>query len=438
MASVSISNEGREAALVLAAGEHLSVEALRQLLSSANIHAGLDRNALSAATVAHAVDRVLVIARALPPKAGIDGRVEPLLHLGEHGRRRVFADVALGQVLANLVDPHPGAPGQDVHGQPIHPAPGAAIDAEPWCGDGVVALGGTLRAAQAGICRLAGSGHGRFSVLPTLELDEVDIGVGAIDTGFPVHVRGDIRAGCPVKTRATLTVHGAIEDARVSAQGDIDAGGILAGHERVKTHRDLKCRHIDAREVKCRRLEVANDIHEANIQACGHVVARSVMGGRLLIAGSLTCRELGDAWGVPTTIMVGVNPYEQALHEAAVREHARAEAALLALDERLRLLSAHLRDGGDRHALVQELTQVMHEREARQQVLAHCDDVLAHHASRVAGSVALMQQAVISVDGTLHPGVHIRFGDVAGLEIKEPVRRVVLRLIDGTVSMGTH
>jgi len=38
----------------------------------------------------------------------------------------------------------------------------------------------------------------------------------------------------------------------------------------------------------------------------------------------------------------------------------------------------------------------------------------------------------------LHPGVHIRFGDVAGLEIKEPVRRVVLRLIEGTVSMGTH
>ena len=56
-----------------------------------------------------------------------------------------------------------------------------------------------------------------------------------------------------MKSSCDIQVDGSIEDARVSAQGNLQVkGGILPGQNRVKAHGDVHARFIEQREIKSR------------------------------------------------------------------------------------------------------------------------------------------------------------------------------------------
>ena len=77
--TLHVSGDRLTATLALPAGTHLGLGDIRALLTTENVHAGLDSQALLAATKESVADRRLVVARGRAPQPGADGRLELLI-----------------------------------------------------------------------------------------------------------------------------------------------------------------------------------------------------------------------------------------------------------------------------------------------------------------------------------------------------------------------
>lgn len=452
--AIRIADDRMTAWLDLAPGETCDIGHLRELIAAAGLRFGLQREALIEAGRPAEAMRALVVARGEPPERGADGSVEVLVDVHDRPikddtgtldihRQHRFCDVEAGQPLARTLPPTLGRLGRAVDGLEAPSDPGLPADLGAWAGDGVVREGDALLVAGlAGVCRSQANAKGQvLSVAAKLALrGDVDRTTGDIETRFPIEVGGDIKAGFAVKSGATISVRGAVEDTRVSAMSTIQAGGLLRGANRVKTRGDLLARHIEDREVKCRSLAVVNSVIGARVYALGHVAAREIVGGRILCAGSVTCERLGDDLGTPTEVHVGVNPYEQALYAAVCAERDRALFQLQEAEERCRNLSAKVNQGAtlkrsDLPQLIAGLKAQLAERERLIAEMARCDQATAHYRERIEQTRALVDHARVAVSKALMPGVVVRFGDVATFVVREPMKSTVLTCKDGVVAV---
>jgi uncharacterized protein (DUF342 family) len=453
-AAIRISDDRMTAWLDLAPGEACPVARLRELIAAAPLRFGLQRETLQEAGRSEPMVRALVVARGEPPQRGNDGTVELLVDVHDrpvsdgtgvvdiHHQHR-FADVEAGQPLARALPPTLGRLGRGVDGLEVPAEPGQPADLGAWAGDGVTREGEHLLiAAIPGVCRSSPRPGGCIlAVSPTLALrGDVDRTTGDIESRFPIEVGGDIKAGFTVKSGASISVRGVVEDTRVSAMATIQVGGILKGANRVKTRGDLLSRHIEEREVKCRSLAVVNSLIGATVHALGHVAAREIVGGRILCAGSVSCERLGDELGTPTEVHVGINPYEQALYATVCAERDAALFKLQECEERCRNLSAKVNQGAvlrrsDLPHLIAGLKVEVAERERLLAEVARCDQTTAHHRERIEQTRALVEHARVSVTKALMPGVMVRFGDVASFFVREPMPGTVLTCRDGVVAV---
>ena len=453
--TLHISGDHLTAALAVPAGTHLSLAELRALLTAENVHVGLDPQLLLAATKVTAMDRSLIVARGRAPQAGADGRLELLiqesgsvyaegtvdLHELHH-----FREVPVGAPLARLAPPTPGIPGIDVHGAPI-PAPsgkessfGAALG--PGCcldpADEHLA-----RAEFAGIYqRFTRGGRPFLQVSPEVRVPgDIDMTIGNISSQHPVLVQGDVHATFTLKSRGAITIAGSIEDARVSARGDLEVkGGILQGVTRVKAQGDLRARHIESREVKARNLHVDFAIHFARIRATGTVTAKEIVGGEVLAAAAVTCDTLGDVDGRPTLIQVGVDPFEEALVAWAHVRGDHLDAELAAVRERCRMLAHRVQimlSAGDDHAGEDlALRTALHDLEDLRRLDVRCKLILARHPSRLEAAKVLVEHARITVRRLINSGVIMRIGEAAELRITKSRPGGIFWLADGRIVAG--
>jgi uncharacterized protein (DUF342 family) len=453
-ASVLVSGDEMEAILDLPAGEKVDVEELRILLAGVKVQHGLQREVLFQATRPETEDRQLVVARGSPAVLGESGRVELLIDLHElppadatgkrdvHHQKRI-CDVIANQPLARLLPPTLGHPGHTVLGNELAASPGLPGEYGPLKGDGVgTDAAGCLVANYTGVCRLSiRAGQRVLTVAPGLYIDgDVDRTIGNIVTTHDIEIRGDIKAGFSVKTSGNLTIHGVIEDSRVSAQGHIVSGGILKGVSRVKAQGDITARHIEGREVKCRNLVVSNSIVGGKIMALGHVTARDIIGGSIVCSGTIICDHLGDPWATPTSLHVGVNPYEETLFAVASKERARAMFQIHDLEDRCRIEAIHLRGaltGGKGKAaaaaIEARLRGYLEEREKVRALVERCDKVIAEHAEYITKSAALVAMAKVEAKRELNPGVTVAFGPYPVFSVNEALKSTVLYCKDGRV-----
>ncbi len=436
---IAVSRDRMGATLVMPAGAAIGLAELRDQLTAADVHAGLEPGALLAATRISESERTLVVARGRPPRHGADGRVELLIDepVSVYGAGTVdlhelhhFREVVAGAPIARLIAPDAGEAGWDVHGQALPAKPGRESAFGAILGPGCVVDEhdeSLARAEIGGIYqRFTRGGRPFIQIAPEVRVPgDVDMTIGNISSQYPVVVAGDVHTTFQLKSQASITVVGSIEDARVSARGDLVVkGGILQGAERVKAHGDLTARHIESREVKCRHLHVDYAIHFARIRATGHVTARDIMGGEVLAAGSLTCDTLGDPDGRPTLVQVGVNPFEEALVVWARGREDHLDAEIVAARERCRLLAHRVQTllsaGEDHTGDDRQLRQALLALDDLRRLDQRCRAILAAHPARLEEAALLTAAARITVRKRLNPGTILRIGDGAERIIREP------------------
>lgn len=437
--SLTIAADRLSALLHVPAGLHLTLVRLKELLTANEVHAGLDPGALLAATRVATTDRTLVVAHGKAPVPGANGRVELLvtepttaygdgtvdLHELHH-----FREIEHGTPVARLLPPGEGEPGFDVRGAVLPAKAGVAVDFGSLLGPGnlIDEHDPTLaRAAESGIYqRFTRGGKTFVQVMKEVTVaGDIDMTIGNISSRYPVVVQGDVHATFSLKSQQEITIKGSIEDARISARGDlIVRGGILQGATRVKAHGDVNARHIESREVKGRHVHADFAIHFAHIRATGDVTAKEIIGGEILAAGSVTCDTLGDPDGRPTIVQAGVDPYAEALLTWAHTRVDHIDAELLALRERCRLLAhrvqTHLSAGEDHTSEDHALRQTVAELADLQSTAARCRKVIAAHPEQVVRASVLVAAARITVRRLINPGVILRIGDGVELAITKP------------------
>ena len=282
-----------------------------------------------------------------------------------------------------------------------------------------------------------------FQVQPQLVIEgDVDLKSGNIDTALSVMVKGDIKAGFTVKSGADIVVMGVVEDARISARGNISVrGGILPGRERVKAHGNLVARYITGREVKGRDIEVAGSVRFSRVLATGAVTAKEIIAGRLIAAGSLACEVLGSPEGSRTQVQVGIDPYEEALYMAAQQEQGRHAREVVRLKERCKLLAHKLGQQlpvaeGEDDPLSDDLRTALGDFAKACTHLAECEAVITRHEAQLGAGNRNAANAIVTVRRTAHPGVEVLIGELARTEVREALAAPVFRFQAGAVVWG--
>ncbi len=441
----------KEAWIRLEPGEYLNPKDIALLLASKQVRFGIDRESCAAAMVGAPVLRTLVMARGTEPVPGIDARAEILIddsiHLVEDADGRVdytqmdcVKEITVGMELVRIHPATPGTDGMNFRGQVVKAKPGRDLDPAQFAGDGTRLRDSdrmVVEAAVDGVFKRTRSGGA--SVVAMFEVKgDLDMHTGAIETRHPVRISGDIKKGFKVKTEGDLAVGGSIEDARVSAQGNLTVkAGILPGMERVKAHGDVTARHINGRTVKCRNLKINGQISGSVIFATGEVTARAIMVSQVTAPVLVAADSLGDEGEQATIVQVGVDPYANAVLESARAGIADAQAAAAALRDRCKMYSHHVKQaslaGRDITEAAARLKAGLAEYEEACAKAATFEKILAEHEGAHPAADKLAAAARITVKGTVYPGVEIRIGD-ARLAIKTVMTRVTFVLKDGQIS----
>jgi hypothetical protein len=449
---VQIDTKGLEARIVLAPGEYVSAAKMETVLAKAAVTTGIDAEAVARAARTETGERTLVLARGVAPQHGADARIELLIDDHLHFRVDDFdrmdyhdlgkaREVAPGTPLARLHPATPGTPGKSVRGHDLPAKPGRDLALDPLVGEGTrvsVVSPGVLEATVVGVYRR--TRRGKLQVHPLLTIDgDIDLKSGNIDTTLPVLIKGDIKAGFIVKSAADIQVMGVIEDARVSAQGNLLVrGGILPGHSRVKAHGKVVARYITGREVKGHDIEVLTSIRYSRILATGNVTAKEIIAGRLIAGGNVSCDMLGSEDEQRTLLQVGINPYDEALFLAAQQGQGRLGSEVVRLKERCKLLahkiSAHSQPAGAEDPFAADLRQALQDFSAACTRLAECEAVIARHSELLADTNRASAGSTVIVRGTAHPGVEVLIGELAKVELRAPLAGPMFRYHEGAVT----
>jgi hypothetical protein len=433
-----------EAWCELPAHQHVPEALLCRLLAEQRIVRGVRGEVFAEASLPVDHPRRLHLATGVPPVPGEDGRLHLLIdervHLRvdahgrvdwhDHGRSE---DVALGTPLARILPPTAGRHGVDARGACLEPRPGRPLDPARAIGEGT-----RLNAQEPDLIEAAVAGHfhrdraRRLCVQTRLVVDgDVDFRHGNIDTTLSVLVKGDVKAGFAIKSAGDIEVMGVIEDARISAQGRlIVKGGILPGGNRVKAHGDIDARYVTNREIKCHSLRVGGSLRWSRVLATGEVIAKEILAGEVICAGSITVDQVGNADGLHTRLQVGIDPFSERQFIAAREEHPRLVAAVHSGKERCKLIAHQIAGDPSRAA---ELRAALEEFSAACARLAAGEACIERHAHQQQAHTKHQITAIIQVGNVAHRGVEVLFGEVAKLVLDQDLARPRFRWQDGAI-----
>jgi uncharacterized protein (DUF342 family) len=320
-----------------------------------------------------------------------------------------------------------------VRGSYLEPKSGRLLDPARVMGEGV-----RINVAQPDLIEAASPGHfyrdrqRRLCVQPRVIVEgDVDFRHGNIDTKLSVLVKGDVKSGFSIKSAGNIEVTGVIEDARISAQGNLLVrGGILQGSQRVKAIGDIDARYVTNREIKCHTLRISSSLRWSRVLATGDLIAKEILGGDLIVAGNITVDQLGSADGLATRVQVGTNPFEERQFITAREQHERLVEAVHSNKERCKLIAHRVQldpTVGD------ELRTALADFSAACAALATCEALLERHSERQQQRARQQVAAMIQVSGMAYHGVEIHFDEVAKLVLDQDLARPRFRFEEGAI-----
>jgi uncharacterized protein (DUF342 family) len=341
-----------------------------------------------------------------------------------------------GTPLMRRFAARPGRAGIDVHGQAIAPREQPDLPFEAVSGAAPAPHDPDLLIAS--IAGLPSAGPRGVAVNPKVEVQDVDLQSGNIRFDGSVHVKGDVRAGMSMRVSGDVFVDGTVEAAELIAGGHlIVKGGIIgrAEHNGAKATAQVRCQgDVQARFIEHADIEAGGQVRaEAGIRdsqvLAGDAVLvganGSLVGGRTAAHRLIKTPVLGDAWGDPTEVQVGVNPFIDAKLAAlrADRQQREAERAKL---QQLQAYLAQQPAGGPAEL-----------RDKAERTLLACEQAIAGielEAAALIAQLELSDKACIEVQRSLHGGVRLMVG-ASVLQVVEDRGGAQVRRVDGQIEL---
>ncbi|MBP9015941.1 MAG: DUF342 domain-containing protein, partial [Candidatus Atribacteria bacterium] len=221
-------------------------------------------------------------------------------------------EVKEGDVLAELIPPGEGVPGQDIFGKEIPALPGRPAKIRVGKNVELIEEGAKAIAKVAGRPVMVGK---TISVLPIFELDgDVGTSTGNISFVGSVVVRGTVQSGFKVEAEGDIEIWGNVEAATVQSQGNVVVRGGIFGREKglVRARGDVRAKVIENATVEAGQdVRVGEAVFHSQVSAGRKVIVggRGLAVGGKIRAGSLVwVKTLGSPMGTVTEVMVGIDP----------------------------------------------------------------------------------------------------------------------------------
>ncbi len=271
-------------------------------------------------------NRALVVAKGIPPKAGDDGKVEWEIDLSvldgaaltERGGRVDWKDqhhilqVAENELLATIIEPTEGEPGQDIFGRELPTKPGKP--AKFRVGKGIrVSEDGTEIYTEIGgvICRE----DNKISVSNIYNVQgDVDFKTGNVDYDETIVITGGVLTDFEVKAGKDCHVNGLVEGAKITAGGSIFINGGIQGDQKAHLHAggEVTAKFVNSATIEAKgNVTITGSITNSIVKAGDRVIAEGdksvIVGGHIMAEREVRAAVLGSEIGVKTKIDIGVN-----------------------------------------------------------------------------------------------------------------------------------
>ncbi|URJ45916.1 FapA family protein [Paenibacillus polymyxa] len=433
-----------------------SVEELERFLSNQKISYGLMTDAIrvfAASPEDHFFGKLL-IAQGKQPIHGTDGKINLAdIVTGEDAHKPLetvdgrvdykeltrLRNVKRGQLIAERVDPVPGAPGIAVTGEEIPFLPGK--EARFKVGKNVVIHpeGVAMYAAIDGL--VTTTEKGKLNVFPVYEVNgDVDYSVGNIDFVGTVVIRGNVLTGFRVRAAGDIRVIGGVEGAEIVAEGSVEiTGGIIGYHKGfVKAAQNVKCSFIqDGNVIAGGDVLVSQSIMHSQIKASNNVICEGtkglIVGGSVQAGKKVVARTVGNTMSTATNIEVGVLPeLRDELTELRARLKQQTDSqdktnkALTILDQ----LAAAGQLAPERMAMRIKLTSTKKSNE--QELLETKSRML-----EIERTLEDTSRARVEVKNVIYGGSKIVIGRYTKF-IKDSVERMAFYYHEGDISMSSY
>jgi len=426
-------------------GPALKVKDALQILTTAGVIRGIDEAALSAIINSREYDDPFVVASAIPPEDGEDGKL--IFHFStdersgcpvEIGNGRVdlrtldlFVPVVEGLLLVSRSNATEGQPGITVKGNSIRQRPGKEI---------ALPRGKNVRynddktemyATCSGMVEYV---NNSVNVSNVYKINgDCDTSVGNIDFDGSVLITGSVRSGYTVKATDGISVGGSVESAKLIAGGNVEVKGGMQGAGRgiIEAGGSVSILYVEQGAIVADgpvKLDVS--IH-SRIEAGGtlHATGRrgAIIGGNIAVAGDVVANYLGALSNTRTEVKVGAMPRKRQRQSVIESELARLASERVKLDQLDRYLE-------NAHGTIDDETwlKIHYTSEENRRINVEDTDAYTEELSTLLDEMEHATSSKVHVFETVFTGSRIVIGSNA-LKIDDEVSYATFKCNDGEV-----
>jgi uncharacterized protein (DUF342 family) len=276
----------------------------------------------------------VVIGRGNKPKEGKDGYIEFKFDMS--AKPQFIADpkderktidykasmqvtlVKEGDVLATVVPPSDGEPGEDVRGQPILSK--AGTKARYFLGEGVEEKDGQIIVTAAGTPSVQDD---VISVRRSYVLTgDVDLSSGNINFPGTVIIHGSVTDGFEVLAEENIVVNGLISGAKIRAKGYVKCAGGIQGKDRTEITAGsfVAATFVNATTIVAEGdVVITKDVLHSTISCLGELrLGGSLIGGVTTAFKGVDCGgTLGSETGIKTVVNIRTHYRQEKAKELA-------------------------------------------------------------------------------------------------------------------------
>ena len=256
--------------------------------------------------------------------------------------------------------------------------------------------------------------------------ENVDYSTGNIHVKSSIEIKGDVKPDFTVTTPYNIQVRGVIENAAISCEGSLTARvGIKGDNKRIiNVGGDIHAGYINNQIIKCGgSVYASTEIRNSNIECAEEVIlvknSGIIIGGKVTASKKVNCAVIGNLYGTPTEIEVGVDlNYAEKYHE---KENAlkAAHKMICDLESKIRMLE-DVPPGAGKPTSVSGL---------KNQKAEYVEEVerLGRELKEIGKSYFNVEDPMVSITKVVYPGTTIKIKH-ARFVVNEELERGIFKL----------
>jgi len=435
-------------------GRHLEVSDIVNALKAHGVVIGFNEQEINHALLEDRYMQDILAAQGQPPKHGPDARIDykvqikkDQLHFEEDAKGRVdykqmnlVENVVVGQILAEKIPAQKGVLGRTLTNRLVEARDGKDLELKQGRGTILSEDKTKLIAEINGQVVFA---QNRISVEPVYRvIGDVGPKTGNIMFLGSVVVGGNVLDNYEVKAAGNVEISGAVQKAKIEAEGDIVVKQGVIGREGARiesTGGSLYAKFIQSAEVYVATdVVVQEGVLHSKVEAGGKIICNGrraqIVGGNIRATREVRAKMIGSQAYTTTSVTVGIDPKILAQHEELSKIKKENEEKLKAAQKTYATLQARKKSDPDGFG------------EEQQNAITKNEDTIQKLQSRVAEIQQeltkleehlqqLGSEGKVHAEKELFPGVTVTIKD-ASQTISDSYRSVTLTYDNGYVKFG--